>query len=286
MIKSLFYFASVFFLFFFLLTLWGFYTITHPLMKIVTSAEMNPARFNAPYEKIEFSTQDGVLIRGWFIPNKNPAAKTIILLHGYPADKGNILPSRIFLHQKFNLLFLDFRYLGESGGSYSTLGKNEVLDVLAAIDYLKKRGINEVGIWGFSLGGAVALMTAEKSSAVKAIVTEAAYSSLDKMAYQYFNIPLLRYPFGLLLKWWSWIFLHVDPADVSPLSAAKNLSIPILFFHSKADSVVSFDHAEDYQKALENKPNVKFIFWDHLSHGESENQNKTVEDFFVKSLGQ
>ena len=35
----------------------------------------------------------------------------MILLHGYPADKGNILPVLAFLHADFNLLLFDFRYL-------------------------------------------------------------------------------------------------------------------------------------------------------------------------------
>jgi pimeloyl-ACP methyl ester carboxylesterase len=107
----------------------GFYLAIRPF-RIISS--YTPKTFGVAYEKIAFRTKDKITLRGWFIPNINPHAKTIILMHGYPADKGNILPGTIFLHQSYNLLYFDFRYLGESGGHFSTVGKNEVLDLLAA----------------------------------------------------------------------------------------------------------------------------------------------------------
>jgi dienelactone hydrolase len=37
-------------------------------------------------------------------------------------------------------------------GNYSTAGATEVEDLLAALRFLKGRGIKEVGVWGFSMG--------------------------------------------------------------------------------------------------------------------------------------
>jgi uncharacterized protein len=90
-------------------SLWGFYWAIHPPFRL--SSQITPAYFGLQYEDISFYTIDNVLIKGWFIKSAKPQAKTIILLHGYPADKGDILPSRLFLHNEFNLLFIDFRYL-------------------------------------------------------------------------------------------------------------------------------------------------------------------------------
>src|SRR5260221_9482889 len=94
-----------------LLSLWGFYSAIRP-SKIMSS--VTPKDYDVAYEDISFTTKDHIKISGWFVPNANPHAKTIILLHGYPADKGNILPGTFFLHKKFNLLYFDFRYLGKS----------------------------------------------------------------------------------------------------------------------------------------------------------------------------
>ena len=162
-------------------SLLGFYFAIRPLHKV--SSTITPADLGLKYENVSFYTQDHVLIRGWFIPNKNPNAKTIILLHGYPADKGDILPSRSFLHDKYHLLLFDFRHLGQSGGSYTSIGKKEILDLLAAIQFLHQRHIDKVGIWGLSMGGAVALMTAQDSPAIRAVVSESTYASLDNMLF-------------------------------------------------------------------------------------------------------
>src|SRR3990167_2551615 len=132
---------------FLLISLWGFYSAIRPF-KITSS--ITPQKYGITYENVSFRTNDNVLIRGWFIKNRNPHAKTIILMHGYPADKGNILPATLFLHKTYNLLYFDFRHLGESEGYYSTIGKNEVMDLQAAIQYMHKRNINEVGVYGFS----------------------------------------------------------------------------------------------------------------------------------------
>ena len=97
-----------------------------------------------------------------------------------PCRQRNILPALAFLHADFNLLLFDFRYLGESEGSYSTAGAKEVEDLLAAIRFLKRRGIKEVGVCGFSMGGAVGLMAIDKAPEIKAVVSESSYASLQK----------------------------------------------------------------------------------------------------------
>lgn len=264
------------------ISLFGFYFAIRP---IKISSSLTPASFGVQYENVSFTTKDNVTIRGWWVPNKNPKAKTIILLHGYPADKGNILPATLFLHQNYHLLYIDFRYLGESGGNYSTAGKNEVLDVLAALDYLKSRGIHEVGIFGFSLGGSVALMAAEQSSHIKAIAAEAPYSRLDWMAEEYYHIPLLRYPLAYLTRLWGLLFLGYDIKTIAPAKSAETLKIPLLFFYSKNDDVVSFRHAELMQTSTHQNPNATFIIVDDMQHGRSPDDFKTmVKTFFDKNF--
>lgn len=100
-------------LFIIALSLLVFYLAIRPVRIVST---VTPANFGLPYENVVLKTSDHISIKAWFVPNKNPQAKTIVLLHGYPADKGDILPSRLFLHQQYHLLLIDFRYLGESGG--------------------------------------------------------------------------------------------------------------------------------------------------------------------------
>src|SRR5688572_24322435 len=83
------------------LSLWLFYVAIRPL-KITSN--ITPKYYGIAYEDVQFKTEDNILIKGWFVPSLKSLAKTIILLHGYPADKGDILSSRLFLHSTYNLL--------------------------------------------------------------------------------------------------------------------------------------------------------------------------------------
>ena len=193
------------------ISLLGFYASIRP-PKIVSS--LTPRQLNMGYEDVSFKTEDDLTLRGWHIPSARSTEKTLILLHGYPADKGDILPALAFLHQDFNLLLFDFRYLGASDGSYSTAGAKEVEDLRAAILFLKTRGIREVGVWGFSMGGAVALMALTKAPEIRAVVSESSYASLAHMAFELFRIPLVNYPIAYLVGFWAKLFLGIDLRDV------------------------------------------------------------------------
>src|SRR5207244_10777079 len=87
-------------------------------------------------------------------------APALVLLHGYPAEKADVLPIAAALAPRFTVLLLDQRYFGQSGGRATTIGYRERGDLRRAIDVLAARGFNEVGVFGFSLGGAVALLAA------------------------------------------------------------------------------------------------------------------------------
>ena len=261
---------------------WGFYTAIKP-PKIIS--HITPQALGLDYEDVTFSTKDNLTLRGWFIPHQDKSAKTIILLHGYPADKGDILPAVAFLNKTYNLFLFDFRYLGQSDGSYSALGAKETGDLLAAIQFLKLRGITEVGVWGFSFGGAVALMTAPQAPEIKAIASESSYARLDLLTPQLYRIPLLRHPLGFLTNLWARIILKINTADISPADTARNLTIPILIIHSKNDTVIPFEHAELLKEALKKNPKAEFWFEENLVHGQfGKEYEKRINEFFEKNL--
>jgi dipeptidyl aminopeptidase/acylaminoacyl peptidase len=265
-----------------LISAWGFYISIRP-PKIISS--ITPRDLNMQYEDVSFKTADGLTLRGWHVPAKKQTDKTLILLHGYPADKGNILPALGFLHDDFNLLLFDFRYLGESEGSYSTAGAKEVEDLLAAVRFLKTRGIKEVGVWGFSMGGAVALMALEKAPEISAVVSESSYASLSAMALQLFRIPLVSYPVAYLIGFWAKLVLGIDVRDVSPAEKIRNTTVPILITHSSADAVVPFSQAKALQEALLNNPKAEFYFNEEFSHGQlASDYQSRVKSFFQKHL--
>jgi len=67
-----------------------FYISIRPF-KIKTNKE--PIDFGMNAEEVYFSSVDGLKLCGYFIANKK-SDYAVIVMHGYPADKNNLLPKR------------------------------------------------------------------------------------------------------------------------------------------------------------------------------------------------
>jgi dipeptidyl aminopeptidase/acylaminoacyl peptidase len=277
-----------FFIFFILfLSLWGFWQATHP-PKITSS--LTPENFGWQFEKASLKTEDGLKLAAWFIPTKKQTNKAIILLHGYPADKGDLLYWAAFIKEDYNLLFFDFRYFGASEGSFTSLGHHERKDILAAIEYLKKKGINKIGLMGFSFGASTALLTLPQTSDVDTVVADSAWANLNLMGEGYYgNIPFLQKPLIAVTKLWGRFIYGIDAAEIAPEAAARKVQTPILLIASRQDETVPIENAERLKKTLKGNPNAQFWFIDKGIHGgrsaEIQNQYETkVLKFFNESL--
>ncbi len=247
--------------------------------------EFAPASFNMEYENVTFETSDGLKLKGWFIPG-NKSSNAIIVMHGYPTNKADVLPFSMFLLKKFNVLLFDFRSFGESEGSYTTAGYKEVKDLDAAVEYLKNRkDAKNIGALGFSLGGSVAIMS--KNDDIKAIVADSAYSNLNNMIEaMYRNFLFFKYPFVQLTGIYSKIFFGMDPKNVSPENAIKDINKPVLIIHGKKDSQIAVNEAYILHNA-----NKKTELWivENADHGETyalnkDEYEKRVLEFFEKNL--
>src|SRR3989338_3326028 len=176
-----------FILFLVLFSLFTFLVSIHP-KKIKT--DLSPDELGLEYEEISFKSTDGIRLSGWFFPNNN-SRQTVIVMHGYPADKANLLGVTEFLAKDFNVLLFDFRSFGKSEGKYTTAGYLERNDLLGAIQYLEEeKNLTKIGLYGFSLGGAVALMTNHKN--IKAVATDSAYARLQDVVLHMYG------PFSIL----------------------------------------------------------------------------------------
>ena len=164
-----------------------------------------PKDFGLDAENLTFTTKDGTSLKGWFIPAKrqgtqnNTTKKTLILMHGFEMDKGDILPQTIYLADKYNLFYFDFRGMGESSGK-SAQGLQEHLDCQAAIKYLKKHKpeqTREIALYGISLGASVAAYTAAQDKNIKAIILESCFYSYikvaSKWAWNHHTLPYSRW---------------------------------------------------------------------------------------------
>lgn len=210
----------------------------HPLK---FHSNITPLHLKLPYEEVRFPTADGLTLRGWYIPAARPRG-TIIVTHGYPADKGDLLPLAQFLHPRYNLFLFDFRFFGQSEGRMTTLGYREQEDLAAAIRYLRGRGEKTIGGLGFSLGAAVLLLVQDEG--LKGIVVDSAFADMDRMVKAIYGfLPgVTKTPFVWLIRSYASL-LGVDIGEIAPRRAIARAAQPILIIHGASDRQIPVEHA-------------------------------------------
>ena len=141
--------------------------------------EASPSDHGLAYQDVCFTSRDGITLRGWFIPGA-AARCAVIFCHGHG---GSMDPDVIYapwLHQAgFSVLMFDFRAHGRSDGERVSMGYLERQDLLGAVDFLRQRGIDRLGVLGFSMGGAVAMSTAPHSEAIRAVISDGGFARLE-----------------------------------------------------------------------------------------------------------
>ncbi|MBM3232352.1 alpha/beta hydrolase [Candidatus Pacearchaeota archaeon] len=223
-----------------------------------------PSNYGLEYENVSFVTSDKIKIRGWLITSKS-ANGTVIIGHGYPFNKGNILPVAKFLYPDYNLLFYDHRYFGESEGKITTAGLREVEDVKATISFVQERFGKEepISLYGFSLSAPAILMAKPE---VKAIIAESAYANLERVVEHIFErFGIFKFPFVKVTNMLSLIIFGVHPKEVSPALSIKEIDIPVLIIHGEKDTQIPAENAYILKK---NNPKAELWIAKNADHGQ------------------
>ncbi len=220
-----------------------------------------PDQFGLPYENVYFKTKDKVQIKGWFIPSELESNKTIILMHGWGMNRSDILKNTYFLHDLgFNLMYFDFRALGESGGKTSSIGYLELKDVAAAVQFLKEtrpQFCERIGLYGLSMGGMVAICEAARNPEIVCVVAEASYYSfrrvVSRWAWVHNRVPY--FPLIPIILHYIRKYLRVNPERYSPkYNIPKIAPRPVFIIHGRYDNLVPAAQAKMlFKKAGEPK---------------------------------
>ena len=175
-------------------------------------------------ELVEVTTQDGVTLRGWYLPpSPAPAegkAPGLLWFYGNMETIGGIAPVlREFRPPGIGMLVLDYRGYGQSGGTPTERGVYRDAD--AAWEYIASRSEIDsarVAVYGRSIGSAVALYLATEHP-VSAVVLESPFTSGRDMAEEHYApVP------SVLVE-----------LELDNVSRARELSVPLLVFHGSDD---------------------------------------------------
>lgn len=294
--KTAYMFAAGIIFFFIFTSAWAFISILFP--NRLTSG-VTPGDYGLAFDDVRLETKDSVSLAGWFVPQQKReegavqeevgksgnGKRAIILTHGYPADKGDILSTTLFLAQEYDLLYIDFRRLGNSEGVYSSVGIDERKDLQAAIAFLEERGYEEIGLWGFSVGGATTLMEAPKHKSVMAVVSISSYARLSDMAESAFRIPYINRVLAEMMRGYAYVFFGEDIKNVSPADAMMTYEKPVYIIHPQNDQVIPLSHGKQIEDALADNPHAQFWYPDGV-HGfvPPSEHTQRVKEFFNTHL--
>jgi fermentation-respiration switch protein FrsA (DUF1100 family) len=198
------------------------------------SFDRTPDELNLHYKEVNFHTEDGKRLHGWFFPLKEEFP-VILFCHGNAGNISHRLENiKPLLDQRLQVFIFDYRGYGRSSGRPSEKGL--YLDGLAAYDYLISRERippTKIIPFGRSLGATVAIEISLKRE-VRSIIIESAFTSIREMAR---GIALFH------------LFSFFLPTHYNNLKKIGYVTIPKLIVHGKEDEIVSFSMGEKLFKA-------------------------------------
>jgi uncharacterized protein len=167
----------------------------------------------AALAEVRMPGENGKDLRGYFAPSRNGAA--IVLAHGSNGERSDLQPEAKLLSEAgFGVLAFDFPGHGESEGEVVEWSGKERSALKRAVDWLQTQpGVDprRLGVFGFSMGGYIALQTASEDPRLRAVA--AASSPNDPL--QHLDWEYRR--FGFLSRWPALLALRASGMDTESL---------------------------------------------------------------------
>ncbi len=236
--------------------------IFYPKRAIATT----PAKLNMEYKQVwlpvptssnDNQSADSQQVYGWWIPNSQNPAPTILYLHGNGGNIGDRVDILRRFHQMgFAVFAIDYRGYGRSSGEFPS-EKTVYEDAETAWKYLlqeQKIPPQKIAIYGHSLGGAIAIELAIRHPQMKGLIVEGSFTSIRDMIDDR-NFIYQLFPVNWLLT------QHFDS-----LGKVGQLQVPILYIHGEQDEVVPAHMSQTlYDATPQPKQILKIASADHIN---------------------
>lgn len=189
-----------------------------------------PARWNFAYEDVEFLSQDGTKLHGWFLPARGARAKaTVVFSHGNAGSLGHHVGFVMWLVEAgYHVFMYDYRGFGKSGGVVDRRGMID--DVQAAFRHVATRrdvDARRLVSFGHSMGGAksITALAEARPPGLRAVIADGAFASYQDMA----RVFVGDLGGNITTDQWA-------PVE----SIAKLAPVPLLVVHGSDDEVVPY----------------------------------------------
>ncbi|MFK7908518.1 MAG: alpha/beta hydrolase [Chitinophagales bacterium] len=184
--------------------------------------------FAETFEELDFEAEKGVLLNALLFKTKKQVRKGVVLfLHGNGgAIEGWGEGAWLYTQSAYDVLYLDYRSYGKSGGKISS--ENQLVkDAQIAYDYLKERyGEEQIVVSGTSMGTGIAARMAAQNKPIK-LLLNAPYWSLQSLALEKVKVVP-----SFLIKYKFQTYKHL-----------QEVKCPVVVFHGSQDEVIPQAHS-------------------------------------------
>jgi len=239
------------------------------LSEMAAGGLLHPARHHvttpAPPGCTEQRLQgEGLTIAGWQCRATANPRGTIVYLHGIADNRASARGIiQRYTRRGFDVIAYDSRAHGESDGDTCTYGFFEKRDLHHIVDSIPS---GPIILFGTSLGAAVALQEAADDRRITAIVAAEVFSDLRTVARErapfFLTRGTINTAFGIAERNGRFV---VDA--VSPVNAARRISVPVLLIHGADDTDTRPAHSERVFSALAGPK--RLVLAPHARHNQS-----------------
>lgn len=212
------------------------------------------------FEDVRLEGEIGEL-RAWWIDQQ--ANTAVLMLHGRRRadlrETLRIMPTLV--DEGYSVLALAYRNHDESAMSpdgFFHYGASEWQDAVTGLEFLAEQGVERVVLYGFSMGGVVALELMQHADAIpEALAVEGVILDsplLDMRTVIKQGAKKMALPFSDSLSnlalWMAGLRAGVDWRTLDQRQSAATIDVPVLLIAGTADSTVPIHLADSFAKRI------------------------------------
>lgn len=226
-------------------------------------------------EKVFFKNSKEQMICGVFKEPNPKKEEVVVIIHGFSStkDKGSVFLAEELAKINLNSFRIDLDNRGESEPKIEDASiSNYLITVESTIDFVKKRGYNNVSLIGISFGGNVVLVAALRHQKIKRMaLMSPAFDYPALIARRFSKDELDRYKkdgyYGQLSGNGDQVRIKFECIEDSKnyvmFGKVKDIKCPVLIIQGTKDEEINY---KDSQRIVGEFPNAKLVLIEGANH--------------------